>query len=88
MNWSYEYTRCRVQNTGYKDARGTQNLNGIKKIQSEMKDSLIEIKNKLQENNSRMYEARIKSMIWDIRKQNITNQNKNKKEESKKLRKV
>ena len=32
----------------------SEDLNSIKKIQSEMKDTLIEIKNNLQENNSRV----------------------------------
>ena len=49
----------------------SEDLNSIKKIQSEMKDTLIEIKNCLQGNN-------IKSMIWNTRKQKTTNQ-KNKK---------
>ena len=35
----------------------SEDLNSIKKIQSEMKDTLIEIKNNLQGNNSRMDEA-------------------------------
>ena len=34
-----------------------EDFNSIKKIQSEMKDTLIEIKNNLQGNNSRMGEA-------------------------------
>ena len=36
----------------------TEDLNSMKKIQSEMKDTLIEIKNNLQGNNSRMDEAK------------------------------
>ena len=45
-------------NTGYKDAQKfSEDLNCIKKIQSEMQDTLIEIKNNLQGNNSRMDEA-------------------------------
>ena len=36
-----------------------EDLNSIKKINLEMKDSLIEIKNHLQENNSRVDEAKI-----------------------------
>ena len=45
--------------TLYKDAQGTQqDLSSIKKTQSEMKDTLIEIKNNLQGNNSRMDEAK------------------------------
>ena len=35
-----------------------EDLDSIKKIQSKMKDSLIEIKNNLQGNNSRVDEAR------------------------------
>ena len=35
----------------------SEDLNSIKKIQSEMKDALIEIKHNLQGNNSRMGEA-------------------------------
>ena len=51
-----------------------------------MKDTQIEIKNNLQGNNSRMDEAKIKSMIWNIRKQKATMQNNKKKKESKKTR--
>ena len=40
-----------------KDAQGTQDLNSIKKTQSETKDTLIEINNNLQGNNSRVDEA-------------------------------
>ena len=46
----------------------SEDLSSIKKIQSETKASLIEIKNNLQGNNSRVDEPRIKSMIWNIRK--------------------
>ena len=35
----------------------SEDLNGIKKIRSEMKDSLIEMKNNLQGNNSKVDEA-------------------------------
>ena len=45
-----------------------------------MKDTLIEIKNNLQGNDSRVDEPRSKSMIWNIRKQKTTTQNKKKKE--------
>ena len=62
----------------------SKDLSSIKKIQSEMKDTLIEIKNNLQGNNSRV-KLRIKSMIWNIREQKTTNQN-NKKKEFKKLK--
>ena len=42
----------------------SEDLNHIKKIQSETQDTLIKIKNNLQGNNSRVDEAlRIKSMI-------------------------
>ena len=36
----------------------SENFNSIKKIQSEMKDTLTEIKNNLQGNNSRVDEAK------------------------------
>ena len=55
-------------------------------MQSETNYTLIEIKNNLQGNNSSMDEAKIKSMIWNIRKQKTANQNKKKKKESKKMR--
>ena len=42
----------------------SEDLNMIKKIQSEMKDTLIEIKNNLQGNNSRRDEA--KNQINDL----------------------
>ena len=62
----------------------SEDLNSIKKIQSETKDTLSEIKNNLQGNNSRVDKPRIKPMIWNIRKQKTTNQNNKKKKESKK----
>ena len=61
-------------------------LSSIKKIQSEMKDTLIEIKNNLQGTSVEWMKLRIKSMIWNIRKQKTANQNKKKKKESKKMR--
>ena len=64
----------------------SEDLNSIKKSQSEMKDTLIEIKNNLQGNNSRVGEVRIKSVIWNIKKQKTTNQNNKKKKESQKKR--
>ena len=42
----------------------TEDLNSIKKIQSETKDTLIEIKNNSQGNNSRVNEA--KNQISDL----------------------
>ena len=44
-----------------------------------MKDTLTEIKNTLQWINSRVEKPRMKSMIWNIRKQKSTNQNSKKK---------
>ena len=48
----------------------SEDLSSITKIQSEMKDSLTKIKNNLQVKNSAVDEAKIKSVIWNIRKQN------------------
>ena len=51
----------------------SENLNSIKKIQSEAKDILIEIKNNLQGNNSRVDEAKnqINDLEHKIPKQSI-----------------
>ena len=46
QNGDKQSIRCRVQNTGCKDVQGTsEDLSSIKMIQSEMKDTVIEIKN-------------------------------------------
>ena len=61
----------------------------VKRIQSEMKDTPIEIKNNTQGNNSRVDEA--ENQINDLEHKeakNTTNQNNKKKKESKKMRKV
>ena len=56
---------CRVQNTGIRMLKElSEDFNSIKKIQSEMKDTLIKIKNNLQENNSRVDKA--KNQINDL----------------------
>ena len=57
----------------------SEDLSSIKKIQSEMKDTLIEIKTIYRETIVVWMKPRIKSMTWNIRKQKTTNQNKNKK---------
>ena len=62
----------------------SEDLNSMKKVQSEMKDPLIEINNNLPAINSRVDEAKNKSVIWVVRKQKTTNQNSKKKKESKK----
>ena len=43
----------------------SEDLNSIKKIQSEKKDTLIEVKNNLQENNSRVDEAKNQINNWE-----------------------
>ena len=65
----------------------SEDLSSIKKIQSETKDTLIEIKKNLQGNNSRVNEAenQINDMEYKEEKQ-TTNQNNKKKKESKKTR--
>ena len=61
----------------------SEDLSSIKKIHSEMKDTLIETKNNLQGNNSRMDEA--KNPIHDLehRKKKTTMQNNKKKRRKK-----
>ena len=61
----------------------SEDLSSIK-IQSETKDTLIAIKNKLIESTLEWMNPRIKSAIGNIRKQKTTNQNSGKKKESKK----
>ena len=51
-----------------------------------MKDSIIEIKNNLQGNNSRVDEATNHSMIWNIRRQKTTNQKNKRKKIIRKIR--
>ena len=61
----------------------SEDLNNIKKIQAEMKDSPMDIKNNLQETTVEWIKLRVKLMIWEIRKQKTTNQKKKKKEQFK-----
>ena len=63
----------------------SEDLNSIKKIQSEMKYTLIEIKNNLQENN-RVDEPDNQINDLEHKKAKTTNQNNKKKKESPKLR--
>ena len=59
----------------------SEDLNDMKKIQSETKETLTEVKNNLQGNNCRVDEAENQSMIWNIRKQKATKQKNKKKKE-------
>ena len=71
-NGDKQSIKCRVQNTIYKDAQELcEDLNSIKKIQSEKKDTLVEIKNHLQGNNSSMDEA--KNQINDLEQKEAKN---------------
>ena len=58
----------------------SEDFNNIKKIQSEMKDTIIEIKNNLQGNNSRVEEAvnQINDLEHKEAKTTIQNNKKNK----------
>ena len=57
----------------------SEDLNSIEKIHSEMKDTLNEIKNNLQGNNTRVYEA--KSQINDLEHKEAKNNQSEKQEE-------
>ena len=57
----------------------SEDLSSTKKAQSEMKDTLIKIKNSLQGNNGGVDEAKNQINDLEIRKQKTTNQNKKKK---------
>ena len=62
----------------------SEDLNSIKKIQSETKDTLIEKKNNLQGNNRRVDEAENEINDMENKEEKTTTQNK--KKESKKMR--
>ena len=59
----------------------SEDLSRIKKIQSEMKDSLIEIKNNLQGNNSKVDEA--KNQVNDLEHKEVKNNQSEQQEEKK-----
>ena len=65
----------------------SEDLNSIKKTQSETKSTLIEIQRIYTETIEWM-NLRIKSIIWNIRKQKTTNQNNKKEKKSEKMRTV
>ena len=60
-----------------------EDLSRIKKIQSEIKDTLIEIKNSLQGNNSRLNKAENQINDLEHKKEQAMNENEKKKKESK-----
>ena len=64
----------------------SEGLNSIKNIQSEIKDILIELKNNLQGNNSRVDEAENQISDLEHKGTKTTIQNSKKKKESKKER--
>ena len=59
----------------------SEGLSSIKKIQSETKDTLIEIRTIYRETAVEWMKPKNKSMIWNVRKQKTTNQNNKKKKE-------
>ena len=59
----------------------SEDLTSIKKIQSEMKDSQIEIKKNLQGNNSGVDEAKNQINDLEYKEEKTTNQNNKKKKE-------
>ena len=62
----------------------SEDLNSIKKIQSDMKNTLLEIKNNLQGNNSGVNKAKNQINDLEHKKAKPSNQNKKKKKESRK----
>ena len=60
----------------------SEDLNSIKKIQSERKDTLVEIKNNLQGNNSRVDEAENQTNDLEHKEAKRSNQDNKKKKES------
>ena len=66
----------------------SEDLSSIRKIQSEMKDTLNEIKDSLQGNNSRVNEGENQINDLEHKEAKTTNQNNKKKKESKIMRTV
>ena len=64
----------------------SEGLNSLKNIQSETKDTQIEIKIIYKETTVKQMRPRIRSMIWNIRKQKTSNQNNKNKKVSKKMK--
>ena len=64
----------------------SEDLNSIKKIQSEMRATLMETIHR--ETTVEWMKPRIKSMTWNIKNQKTTNQNNKKKKELKKKIKI
>ena len=62
----------------------SEDLSSIKNVQSEMKDALIEIKNKLQRNNSTVDEA--KNQINDLEHNELKNNQSEQQEEKRILK--
>ena len=60
-------------------------MNSIKKIQSETKDTLIEIKNNLQGNNSRVDEAENQINDWEFKE---AQNNQSKQQEENRIQKI
>ena len=63
----------------------SEDLNSIKKIQSEMKDPLIKIENNLQGDNSRVDEA--KNQINDL-EHKVAKNNQSEQQEEKRIQKI
>ena len=81
QNGNKQSNRCRDQNI-LKEL--SEDLNSIKKIQSEVKDTLTEIKNNLQGNNHRVDEAKIQ--INDLEHKEA-NDNQSEQQEEKRIQK-
>ena len=77
--------RYRVQNTIRMLKELKEDLNSIKNIHSKMKDALIEIKNNLQGNNSRVNEA--ENQINDLEHKEAKN-NQSEQQEEKRIQKL
>ena len=80
QNGDKQSIRCRVQNMVIRMLKElSESLSSIKEIQSEMKDTLIEIKNNLQGNNIRMEE--VENQINDLEYKEVKNSQSEQQEE-------
>ena len=88
-----ELNEMKISNVSYAEFRTlvirmlnefNENLNSVKKIHPQMKDTVIEIKNNLQGINNRADKAKNQINNLDSKEEKTTNQNCKKKKESKK----
>ena len=83
QNGNKQRIRCRIQNTGYQDAQGTCWVlqQHKKRPRQKIKVILSEQRKAYKEPTVEGMKLRIKSMIWNTRKEKVFNQNRREEKE-------